>query len=190
MKRWKDRAAAARGVVGIVDYEAPWQLDAWAARIAGGADALRVVASVWPEALDGSDGPIARGLRSGDVEWWDYRSWARRMRTPVVVGAFPQPFVSGFDGHQRPTVVQYDDATRTQALALGKRLHARTLPVGRPIGPAPNVLRLTCRGATETPTIQARFRFGDGRPGAPILYTVDCAPNFERLARLRYEVPR
>jgi hypothetical protein len=54
-------------VVGIVDYEAPWQLDAWAARIAGGADALRVVASVWPEALDGSDGPIARGLRSGDV---------------------------------------------------------------------------------------------------------------------------
>ena len=61
------RAAAARGVVGIVDYEAPWQLDAWAARIADGADALRVVASVWPEALDGSDGPIARGLRSGDV---------------------------------------------------------------------------------------------------------------------------
>ena len=54
-------------MVGIVDYEAPWQLDAWAARIAGGADALRVVASVWPEALDGSDGPIARGLRSGDV---------------------------------------------------------------------------------------------------------------------------
>ena len=70
LDRWcadAGRAAAARGVVGIVDYEAPWQLDAWAARIAGGADALRVVASVWPEALDGSDGPIARGLRSGDV---------------------------------------------------------------------------------------------------------------------------
>jgi predicted amidohydrolase YtcJ len=70
LDRWcadAGRAAAARGVVGIVDYEAPWQLDAWTARIAGGADALRVVASVWPEALDGSDGPIARGLRSGDV---------------------------------------------------------------------------------------------------------------------------
>ena len=58
------RAAAARGVVGIVDFEAPWQLDAWASRIAAGADALRVVASVWPEALDD---PVARGLRSGDV---------------------------------------------------------------------------------------------------------------------------
>ena len=70
LDRWSaetGRAAAARGVVGIVDYEAPWQLDAWAARIADGAGALRVVASVWPEALDGADGPIARGLRSGDV---------------------------------------------------------------------------------------------------------------------------
>jgi predicted amidohydrolase YtcJ len=61
------RAAAARGVVGVVDFEAPWQLDAWVTRIAAGADGLRVVASVWPEALDGPDGPLARGLRSGDV---------------------------------------------------------------------------------------------------------------------------
>jgi hypothetical protein len=70
LDRWAagaGRAAAARGVVGVVDFEAPWQLDAWAARIAGGADALRVVASVWPEALDAPDGPLARGLRSGDV---------------------------------------------------------------------------------------------------------------------------
>src|SRR6185503_13277851 len=70
LDRWAaetGRAAAARGVVGVVDYEAPWQLDVWAARIATGADTLRVVASVWPEALDGPDGPIARGLRSGDV---------------------------------------------------------------------------------------------------------------------------
>jgi predicted amidohydrolase YtcJ len=70
LDRWvgeAGRAAAARGVVGIVDYEAPWQLDAWAARIGAGADALRVAASVWPEALNGPDGPIARGLRSGDV---------------------------------------------------------------------------------------------------------------------------
>jgi hypothetical protein len=70
LDRWAaeaGRAAAARGVVGVVDFEAPWQLDAWAERIAAGADALRVVASVWPEALDGPDGPLARGLRSGDV---------------------------------------------------------------------------------------------------------------------------
>jgi predicted amidohydrolase YtcJ len=67
LQRWADdaaRAAAARGVVGVVDFEAPWQLDTWAARIAGGCDVLRVVASVWPECLHD---PIARGLRTGDV---------------------------------------------------------------------------------------------------------------------------
>ena len=56
-------AAAARGVVGVVDYEAPWQIDAWAVRIAAGATALRVVAAVWPERLDDA---VARGLRTGD----------------------------------------------------------------------------------------------------------------------------
>ncbi len=58
------RAAAARGVVGIVDFEAPWCLPDWERRIAAGTDALRVVASVWPERLDDA---LARGLRSGDA---------------------------------------------------------------------------------------------------------------------------
>jgi Domain of unknown function (DUF4430) len=31
-------------------------------------------------------------LRAGDVEWWDYRSWAHgQMSVPVVVGAWPKP---------------------------------------------------------------------------------------------------
>ena len=34
-------------------------------------------------------------LHDGDIEWWDYRSWAKEMRQPVVVGAFPQPFLHG-----------------------------------------------------------------------------------------------
>jgi len=55
-------AAAARGVVGVVDYEWPWQLDGWVARFASGFRQLRVVASVWPSHLDE---PIARGLRTG-----------------------------------------------------------------------------------------------------------------------------
>ena len=58
------RAAAARGVVGIVDFEAPWCLPDWERRIAAGTDALRVVASVWPERLDDA---LARGLRTGDT---------------------------------------------------------------------------------------------------------------------------
>jgi predicted amidohydrolase YtcJ len=56
-------AAAARGVVGVVDYEWPWQLDSWRSRIASGVRQLRVVTSVWPSHLDE---PIGRGLRTGD----------------------------------------------------------------------------------------------------------------------------
>jgi predicted amidohydrolase YtcJ len=58
------RAAAARGVVGIVDFEAPFPLDAWRDRIAEGTRSLRVVSSVWPPALSEA---LARGVRTGDV---------------------------------------------------------------------------------------------------------------------------
>jgi len=34
-------------------------------------------------------------LHDGDVLWWDYRSWREANELPAVVGAFPQPFLSG-----------------------------------------------------------------------------------------------
>ena len=126
-------------------------------------------------------------LHDGDLEWWDYRSWRATPRAPVVVGAFPEPFVGGFDGHRRPAVVQYDTATRAQAQALGKRLHARAVPVGVRVGTVANVLRLTCTRANDTPKVRASLRSGGG-PGGAILYEVDCTPDFEVRARHRYEV--
>lgn len=56
-------AAAARGVVGIVDLEMTLSLDAWVARISAGADSLRVRCGVYPRDLDEV---IGRGLRTGD----------------------------------------------------------------------------------------------------------------------------
>ena len=44
-------------------------------------------------------------LHAGDVLWWDHRSWATELRQPVVVGAFPEPFLHGWDGERRPAVV-------------------------------------------------------------------------------------
>ena len=43
-------------------------------------------------------------LRDGDVDWWDFRSWRAQMRQPVVVGAFPEPFLHGYGGKTRPVV--------------------------------------------------------------------------------------
>ncbi|MFD7024944.1 amidohydrolase [Promicromonospora sukumoe] len=57
-------AAAARGVVGVVDLEITDNLTAWRRRFAAGFDALRVRSGVWTPWLDDV---LAEGLRSGDV---------------------------------------------------------------------------------------------------------------------------
>jgi predicted amidohydrolase YtcJ len=57
------RAAAAKGIVGIVDYEMAWNLEAWSRRQAAGADSLRVEIGVYTEHLDRA---IGEGLRTGD----------------------------------------------------------------------------------------------------------------------------
>ena len=61
-------------------------------------------------------------LRAGDLAWWDYRAWQDPAQDPVVLGAFPQPFLSGYDGKRRPAVVV---STDPRARAVAKRLHAR-----------------------------------------------------------------
>lgn len=67
-------------------------------------------------------------LRPGDVEWWDYRSWRNPAQDPVVVGAFPEPFLHGYDGKQRPAVVV--SADRVGGRALARLLHGRFIPPG------------------------------------------------------------
>ncbi len=57
------RAAAGRGVVGIVDYEMTWNLESWTRRQAAGTDSLRVEFGVYTEHLDRA---IEERLRTGD----------------------------------------------------------------------------------------------------------------------------
>jgi predicted amidohydrolase YtcJ len=57
-------AAAARGVVGIVEYEKTDNVTEWSERTAGGLHSLRADIAVWPDLLE--DG-IATGRRTGDV---------------------------------------------------------------------------------------------------------------------------
>lgn len=66
---WVDqasRAAAARGVVGIVDFEMTWNVDPWLRRIAAGSDSLRVDAGVYSQDLERA---VSLGLHTGmDVD--------------------------------------------------------------------------------------------------------------------------
>ena len=57
------RAAAARGVVGVVDFEMDDAPAAWARRAADGFDLLRVGAAVYPDRLEEA---VAAGRRTGD----------------------------------------------------------------------------------------------------------------------------
>jgi hypothetical protein len=45
-------------------------------------------------------------LHGGESIWWDYRDWDAAMRVPAVVGSWPQPFLGGYEGKQRPVVVE------------------------------------------------------------------------------------
>lgn len=65
-------------------------------------------------------------LHPGDLEWWDFRDWQHAMRQPVVVGAFPEPFLHGYGGKRLPgRVVFSDPRDRRAAVLLAARLHAR-----------------------------------------------------------------
>lgn len=62
---WVDqaaRAAAARGVVGVVDLEMAWNPGTWIRRVRGGVRSLRVDAGIYPGHLDRA---LAEGLRTG-----------------------------------------------------------------------------------------------------------------------------
>ncbi|MET1052539.1 MAG: amidohydrolase family protein [Mycetocola sp.] len=65
--RWVDeaaRAAAARGVVGVVDFEMAWNVESWTRRIAAGTTALRVRFGTYRANLERA---IADGLRTGQI---------------------------------------------------------------------------------------------------------------------------
>ncbi|MGE5691665.1 MAG: DUF4430 domain-containing protein [Pseudomonadota bacterium] len=115
------------------------------------------------QAVDGLEGSAARGddwffyvngyladrgaaeyrLRPGDVAWWDYRSWdpADEEADRVVVGAFPEPFVHGYDGRVREAVVTYAEPSQEAAARrLADHVRGRVIRGAPPEGA--NVLAL------------------------------------------------
>jgi hypothetical protein len=88
-------------------------------------------------------------LRPGDVAWWDFRSWGDQMQQPVVVGAFPEPFVNGFGGERRPIEVRYPPELESAASAL-----AAALP-GPSAAGDPNLFVLEVRGGEPGATLTA-----------------------------------
>jgi hypothetical protein len=130
-------------------------------------------------------------VRAGDVVWWDYRSWnGDAMREPVVVGAFPEPFVHGYDGKVRLAAVRYEtEKMRGAALGLANAIGARSVGLApRPPRADANLLLIV----NDPATFSAELRSPDGSAGSPVVFRI----SFEdakrlladpELARRRYE---
>jgi hypothetical protein len=199
-----------RGMVLVLEREVPAGLTAMQAldRVA---DIETRYAGRYVQAINGIEGSLANRrdwfyfingyeadrsaaeyrLREGDVEWWDFRSWKTRMREPIVVGAFPEPFLHGFGGKTLPTRVFYiEDGQRAAAERLSRLLNGRA--TNRPAilrNRSVNILALV-------PGYKKPFLLGDQKPGAgpgdPVLFTFGGNPELllraPPFARFRYEV--
>ncbi|MDX6485341.1 MAG: hypothetical protein QOF43_494, partial [Gaiellaceae bacterium] len=89
-------------------------------------------------------------LHDGDTLWWDYRDWGRvGQNVPVTVGAFPEPFVHGYGGKVRPTIVLGPKTPVVRRIA--KLVHASSIvpaATSRVRGDV-NTLTITPGGATR-----------------------------------------
>jgi len=107
-------------------------------------------------------------VRPGDVVWWDYRGWSDSPRTPVVVGAFPEPFVHGWNGEVRPVAVRFAPGLGAQARRIGERLGADSVePEGADAPGDANVFRLV----DGAPRFVAAERSPGSAAGSPVVFT-------------------
>ena len=115
--------------------------------------------------LAGDRSAASYRLRDGDVAWWDYRDWSGDAETlEVVAGAFPEPFLHGYDGEVRPVAVRYDPGLRPGAERIARRPPGRRRRPGGHSNPRDaNVFEL----AAGKPSLTAALRSpGSGPSGA------------------------
>ncbi len=124
-------------------------------------------------------GAASYRLRAGDVEWWDYRSWHGSERVPMVVGAFPEPFLHGYDGKRRAAAVRFGPGLGAEAHALARVVRARSVAaIGKPVAAAANLLVVTA----GRPGMAAGLRSGVSA-GEPVRFVVTGRAFARSLAR-------
>lgn len=131
-------------------------------------------------------------LHKGDVEWWDFRSWKDAQRQQVVVGAFPEPFVHGWNGKRLPAkVVYFDPRDRDAARGLAKLIHGRVAGSGAALRDRVNTLVLIGNPPGTKRLFQADQWPADG-PGDPVRFRYSGSARWlldhPTFARFKYEV--
>jgi hypothetical protein len=129
-------------------------------------------------------------LHEGDVLWWDFRSWGKELRAPVVVGAFPEPFLHGFGGERRPAAVRYAPAFARSARVVARLLRADS--VARSSTPVPEGANVFYVAAGSRSGLRGEFCDDGGAPGDPVCFTLvgdaRMLAREPRRVRFQYEV--
>jgi hypothetical protein len=157
-----------------------------------GIDGSVAARSDWFYFINGYEGDRSAAeyrLREGDVEWWDFRSWRSRMREPVVVGAFPEPFVHGFGGNRLPARVVYRFGSQRPVAERLARLIGGRVTKSLATAPTNPVNLLVLRPPGAKPLLQVT---GGNAPGDPVVFTFTGNPKLLLrpipFGRFRYQV--
>jgi uncharacterized protein DUF4430 len=77
--------------------------------VAGASGAGAGAPSEWLYYVNGVQalkGPAAASVKPGDHIWWDLHDTSQAHDVPAVVGAFPEPFLNGYEGKRLPIRVE------------------------------------------------------------------------------------
>jgi hypothetical protein len=78
--------------------------------------------------VEADKGAAEWDVQPGDRIQWDHRDWSAAMRVPAIVGAYPEPFVSGLGGKRRPVRVECEDVDARACTQARNRLGREGVP--------------------------------------------------------------
>jgi hypothetical protein len=78
--------------------------------------------SFYVNGIEATKGAADTLLRDGDHVWWDQHAWGEDVRTPAVVGAFPQPFRGRATQLECTAAAAVCDSVRTRLTEAGAKL--------------------------------------------------------------------
>jgi Domain of unknown function (DUF4430) len=96
--------------------------------LAGGGPGGEVDWFFWVNGVEADKGAAEWEVAPGDRVQWDRRDWSAAMRVPAIVGAYPEPFVSGLGGKRRPVRVECEDVHAPACRQARNRLGREGVP--------------------------------------------------------------
>lgn len=77
---------------------------------------------IYVNGIQSNVGALDYILHPGDAEHWDFHDWSFNQSIPAIIGAYPEPFLHGYQGNIRPTLIVYSDSLREPAQGLENSL--------------------------------------------------------------------